>query len=199
MNKIATLLLSIVLSISIVGCSTTMKGTQLNESGRFPTNTKLRADGVKVVKPFNDKYESLLYVRTDDSTTKQYKDFFITSFSNMKVFDRVVQKSDLETLVIEKNLTDNVSNISDLVGLNQLQKKIGSFLVVVPYVERKGIYGFMASLEAVDPETGETVLLLEQEAFNWTGLDEPLFYPLLNGFLEWSKGRQISIAPVAKN
>lgn len=174
------------------GCSTTLKPHTVDATGRFPTGTKISEGGIKIIKPFSEKYKALAYIKTDNSKAKQYNDFFVESFRNMRVFAKVLQKPDLESLVIERKLTDRVTNISDLIGLNQLQKQIGPFLIVEPYVEWKGSYNYYAQLKAIDPESGETVLLLEQTAFNWAGLDDPLLFPLLNGFLQWSKGEPIS-------
>ena len=39
------------------------------------------------------------------------------------------------------------------------------------------------------------MFLVEQTAFNWAGLDDPLFFPLFNAFLEWTKGEKIRTAP----
>ncbi len=178
-------------------CSTTLKPRTLDSTGRFPTETKISAEGLKVVTPFLDKYKALAYIKTD-AKGKQYNDFFVESFKSMGTFTKVVQKEDLESLVVEKKLMDKVTNISDLIGLNQLQKQIGPFLVIEPYAEFKGRFQFFAHLKAIDPESGQTVLLLEQTAVNWSGLDDPLFFPLLNAFLQWSKGESISTAPKSK-
>lgn len=194
--KLAPVLCCVLL---LTGCSTTLKATKVDSSGRFPTDTAMSAEGVKVVKPFQDKYKQLLYVKIDESKANMYKDFFVTSFTNSNLFAKVNQKTDFEQLVIERKLADKVSNVSDLIGLNNLAKQIGPFLVVEPYVEWKGGYNYIASLKAVDPENGETVLHLEQEAFNWNGLDKPLFYPLFNGFIDWAHGQQIKTAAPSPN
>lgn len=189
-------LIPFTLAVAVTGCSTTLKPRALDTTtGQFQTDTKLSADSVKAQKPFVEKYKSLVYVKTDESKAKQYNDFFVESMKNMGTFNKVVTKQDLETLVLERKLTDRVSNISDLIGLNQLAKQMGPFLVVEPYVEWKGGYNFFAHLKAIDPESGETVLLLEQNAFNWAGLDDPLFFPLMNGLLQWTQGKPIATAP----
>jgi len=190
------LLALLLVAIVATGCSTTLKPRSLDTTtGRFPTDTKLAADGAKVVKPFSNKLKVLAYIKTDDSKVKQYNEFFVESFRNMGFFTKVVTKQELESLVLERKLTDKVSNISDMIGLNQLQKQMGPLLVVEPYVEWKGGYNYFAHLKAIDPESGETVLLLEQTAFNFSGLDDPLFFPLMNGFLQWVKGETISTMP----
>ena len=183
-----------VAAMFLAGCSTTFKPRIVDATGLFPTGTKISADGIKIIKPFSEKYKALAYIMTDDSKTKKYNDFFVQSFKNMDVFTNVLQKSEMESLVIKRKLTEKVTNVSDLIGLNQLQKQIGPFLIVEPYVEWKGGYDYFAQLKAIDAETGETVLLLEKSGFNWDGLDDPLFFPLFNGFLQWSKGESISTA-----
>lgn len=188
---------TVAVAMLVSGCSTTLKATAVDGSGRFPTTTLLKADAVKTRQPFDPKFKPMVYVKTDEKL-QQYNEFFSQSFANMKVFDKVLLKSDVEKLVFERQLTDKVSSVSDLIGLNQLQKQIGPFLVVEPYVEWKGGYDFTASMKAVDPSTGETLLLIEQKAFNWAGLDKPLFFPLLNGVLDWATGQEIKVAPASK-
>ena len=178
----------------LTGCSTTLKPRPLDATGKFATPTRISAGGIKTVKPFQEKYKTLVYVKFDGSVSTKFNDFWVESFKNMGVFAKVARKSDLESLVIERKLTDKVTGVSDLIGLHQLQQQIGLFLIVEPDAEWKEGYDYIASLKAVDPETGETVLYLEQNAFNWSGLDDPLFFPLLNAFLQWSKGESISTA-----
>jgi hypothetical protein len=178
----------------VAGCSTTLEPRKVNADGRFPTGTKLSAEGVKIVKPFSENYKALAYIKTD-SREKGSNDFFIKSFQNMGVFTQVVLQSDLERLVIERKLTDKIATISDLISLNRLEKEIGPFLIVETYIAWKSPHIYFAQLKAIDPESGATVLLLEQEAADLAGLDDPLFFPLLNGFLDWTKGELVSAGP----
>ncbi len=186
-----------VVALCLAGCSSTLKPRPTDANGLFPTSSLIDADGVKLQKPFSARFKPLVYVKTDDSKSIEYNDFFIQSIKNLDVFDRVVGKSDVESIVIQKNLSDRVGNVSDLVGLNRLAKEIGPFLIVTPYVEWKGGYNYMAQITATDAETGETVLKLQNTAFNWAGLDKPLFYPLLNAFAEWARGQTIVTASPA--
>lgn len=194
MTPYARVLAIIAAGILASGCSSTLKVAKPDASGHFSTQFLLDDGGAKTVKPFGDKYRAMVYLKMDETKTKQYTDFFVTSFSNMGIFSKVAQKSDLEQLVIERKLADKVSNVSDLIGLNNLQKQIGPFLVVEPSVEWKGGYNYVGSMKATDPETGETMLMLEQHAFNWSGLDGPLFYPLLNAFADWAHGQPIAMS-----
>lgn len=160
-------------------------------TGQFPASKMLDADAVQTIRPFQNAYKKMVYLKVPDDKPLAFGEFYSTELKNMHVFDKVAMKSDLEAIVIQKNLSGTVPSISDMVGLHNLAEAIGPFLVVEPYVEWKGGYNFVAQLKATDPQTGETVLLLQQHAFNWAGLDGPMVYPLLNGFMRWTKGQQI--------
>lgn len=182
--------------LALGGCATTLQPGALNDKGRFETTSLPYASDVKVNKPFDKaRYGKLVYV-VSDQKTKKLDDFFIQSIKNMHAFDTVATKDDLEKMVIEKHLESSVTGISDnMIGLHNLAKAIGPFLVVKPTVEWNGGYNFEASLTAIDPETTETEFSIKKKAFNWSGLDQPLFYPLLNGLLDWTAGRTVATAP----
>jgi hypothetical protein len=179
----------------LAGCSTTFKPIQLDQqTGVFPATEKIAAKEILIREPFDTtKYRELLFVKAQEGMTEEYNRFFVESFKNMGSFRRTLEKRDMEALIIQQNLSGKVSSISDLVGLNNLQKQIGSFLVVEYTLTFKGGYSYECELKAIDPETAKTVLHLRREAMNWSGLDQPLFFPLLNGFLEWSQGKQITV------
>jgi hypothetical protein len=160
-------------------------------SGLFPTMTILDKDAVRLSKPFDPKFKHLVYVKVPDEKPKEFSQFYVTELRNSKLFDQVANKSDLEAIVIQRNLTDRVPNVSDMVGLHRLAEEIGPFLVVEPYFQFRGGYSYTGQLTAIDPASGQTVLLLQQNAFNWAGLDSPLVYPLLNGFVQWARGGSI--------
>jgi len=189
------ILVAVLPVLALAACAD-VKPKPINPStGLFPTNTVLQSDAVRVNKPFDPKFRHLVYLKVPDDKPKEFSQFYLTELRNTKLFDKVADKSDLEAVVIQQNLSDTVPSISDLVGLHKLETKIGPFLVVEPYIEWKGGYNFMGQMKAVDPATGETVLLLQQKAFNWVGLDAPLVYPLLNGFLQWARGTKILTMP----
>lgn len=192
--------LAAALPVLLLSACADVKPKPINPStGLFPATNVLDGDGVRVNVPFNAKYRHMVYLMVPEDKPKAFSEFFITELRNSQLFDKVTEKSDLEAIVIQKNLSDKVPSVSDMVGLHKLEQAIGPFLIVEPYVEWKGGYNYMGQLKAVDPETGQTVLLLQQKAFNWAGLDSPLIYPLLNGFLQWARGIDIGTkgGPVA--
>lgn len=180
------------------GCSSTLKATSVDAStGRFATGSSVKQEEILVQEAFRAEYEDLLFVKTSVDLT-DYNDFFMKSFKQMKPYRTVLNQSELEALVIERNLTDKVSSISDLVGLNRLSREIGPILVVEPKVEFGGGYNFSATLKATDATTGKTVFEVRRKAFNWAGLDKPLFYPILNAFADWSEGKPVTVAAESK-
>jgi len=179
-------------AFGLSACTTTMKPTTLDsKTGLFPTSSLVDAKDIAVQEPFVPEYAALLYVKTDVKSEK-YNDFFMKSFSQLKPYKSVVDKSGMEALVISRGLTDKVPSVSDLVGLNRLAKEIGPFLVLEPDIEWEGGYNFSSSFKVTDASTGKPVLVIKRQAFNWAGLDAPLFYPMMNAFAEWSQGKPIS-------
>ncbi len=190
--------LAAALVLLLAGCSTTMKATTVDsETGRFSTSNSLKPEEVITQEPFKAEHAELLYVKTD-SKSADYNDFFVKSFMQMKPYKVVLDQAGLEALVIERSLTDRVSGISDLVALNRLAREIGPFLIVEPTAEWKGGYNFSSTIKATDAMTGKAVLDIRRNAFNWAGLDKPLFYPMLNAFADWSEGKPVATAASAK-
>lgn len=171
-------------------CGTTLKPAEIGDTGYFETRTQLKSEDVNIHEPFNPEFKGLLYVKIDESN-ERFNTFFIEMFRNMNEFESVVNKSDLEALVLEKGVAEEVRNVSDRIGLNSLANQIGPFLVVEPHAEHEGAYTFTAKLTAFDPSSGRNILELTNEAINWDGLDKPLFYPLFNAFLDWVRGNEI--------
>jgi len=184
--------IGLVLCLALSACSSTLKPANLDiKTGSFQTQSKISKDGIQKETPFDDKYLSLLYVKTDGKN-ERFNDFFITTFKNMNRFKNVYDKSDLEKLVIQRGLTGRVQNVSDLIGLKNLSDEIGPLLVVEPTVEFLGAYTFTASFKVTNAQTGEDVLVVKNKAINWGGLDQPLFYPLFNAFLAWTNHQPIA-------
>lgn len=89
-------------------------------------------------------------------------DFFVSALKDMHAFKTVTTKDDLEAIVIGRDLGSKVPSLSD------------------------------GTLQAIDASTGQTVLLIKISAFNMAGLDEPLFHPMLNGFINWTRGQPVA-------
>lgn len=201
----------------LTGCSATFVPRPLNEAGFFPTKKKIPPTAVRLVSPFSDKYKNLVYIASgswhyptthylpyhpysfwpyktlaDDFGAMPYEDFFIAMIKKMGVFANVAKKSDLELLVIKRNISNTVTNLSELDSLNRLQQEIGPFLILDSHIESRTSFEYFAEIKATDPQTGELILLLQNNVYSSS--DEELIFPLLNALLQWIRGEEISTA-----
>lgn len=182
---------------TLSACATTLQATELNPQGRYTTDTALDASKVTITKPFDATRHGTRVLVTDYKEDKTFGTFLITSVKNTKKFGTVYTQEDLEKYVITNNI-EGVTDTSSLLGWNKLAKATGPLLVIKPYVEFKGGYNFSATIEAIDAETTETVFSAKQDAFNWSGLDQPLFFPLFNALIDWTEGKAPPPAPQPK-
>jgi len=179
----------------LTGCNTTLSVVKPEaENGYYATKSTLTADDVRVAEKFDPAYKNMVYIKINAETPNpRFVEFFTSAFKDMGVFNKIVTKDDLQAIVIERNLGSKVPSVSDLVGLNNLSKEIGPFLIVEPNAVFKGGYRFEGTLKAIDASTGKTVLFIDNSAVNMAGLDDPLFHPMLNGFINWTRG--LPVAP----
>lgn len=185
--KIVILFLFIFVMLS---CATSLKVTNLNDSGYF--NTKRFVDKVLFASDVDiSNYKKLLYVKSE-LHRNNYDDFLVGSFYRMGIFENVVGKKELERMIVEKGFEDKVKDVSSFIQLRQFQKLYGNFLILDLDDVRKspGLY-YKAHLKVYDPSNGEILLHIFKEGVNWSGIDQPIFYPLFNGFLDWAHGRKI--------
>lgn len=178
----------------LAGCNTTLHVEKPDPAtGLYATQTALKPADVLVEEKFDPAYTQMVYLKVDAETPNpQFVDFFVSALRDMHVFKKVATKDDLEAIVIQQNLGSKVPGLSDLVGLNNLSKEIGPFLIVEPNAVLKGGYNWRGTLKAIDARTGKTVLQIEINAFNMAGLDEPLFHPMLNGFINWTRNQPVA-------
>ncbi|SIT48864.1 conserved exported hypothetical protein [Paraburkholderia piptadeniae] len=178
----------------LAGCNTTLHVEKPDPtSGLYATHTVLKPADVRVAEKFDPAYSQMVYLKINAETPNpRFVDFFAAALKEMHTFKKVVTKDDLQAIVIERNLGSKVPSVSDLVGLNNLSKEIGPFLIVEPNAIFKGGYNFEGTLKAIDASTGKTVLLIDMTAFNMAGLDDPLFHPMLNGFINWTRNQPVA-------
>ncbi|VVE06504.1 hypothetical protein [Pandoraea commovens] len=176
------------------GCNSTLHVEKPDpKTGLYATNNVLKSDDVRIAEKFDPAYAQMVYLKINAETPNpRFVDFFVSALRETNTFKKVVTKDDLQAIVIERNLGSKVPSVSDLVGLNNLSKEIGPFLIVEPNVLFKGGYNFQGTLKAIDASTGKTVLLIDRTAFNMAGLDDPLLHPMLNGFVNWTRNQPLA-------
>lgn len=176
------------MSLVVGGCSSTLEVPKLGEDGRFASNATVDPENIQVKTAFDPTKWKKLVVVQSFTDNKQVNNFYFESITNSQKFGKVFDKASLETYILQNNI-EGVTDASSLISLKNLSKTEGPFLLVRPYFVWNGGYDYEASLEAVDVQTGETVFMANKGAFNWGGLDKPLFYPIFNTFMDWTDGK----------
>lgn len=184
-------LIAVLFTLGLAGCSSTLKPVKPDPAtGLFPTQTQVVATDILIAEPFQQAWKKMLHLKVDaQPVNPTFMTYFMTSIQDMNTFEKVMTKNELQIMVIEQQLQDKVPSVSDLLGLNALQKQIGSFLILEVDAIWKGGYDFEGSMQAVDPASGKTVFKYATKAFNWAGLDGPLYRPMLNAFVLWTQDR----------
>jgi hypothetical protein len=125
MHRIALIAILLLLS----ACSSTMKAVKPDATGAFPTKDQLKPAEVIVNERFDlSPYRRLVYVQVGEKS-EVYETFIVDSIRNMDYFEKVLTKTGFEQELISSGKSDNVSNISDLIGLRGASKAYGPFLV----------------------------------------------------------------------
>ncbi len=83
-------------------------------------------------------------------------------------------------------ISDAVYVVSDLTGLHYVQEHYGDNLVVGIVIKAPQASNHVEmDLKILDPVTGDTVFHAHNGKYVWNNLDQPLFYPLFNAFIDW--------------
>lgn len=180
-------LLIIGLSVVLFSCSPTLKVKELDaKTGKLPTETVINQEELLVEKSINLKeYSQFLFVKKSGLNMEKYESYILETLKTIGGFEKYYTQSELEQYVIQKNLTDKVTSISDNIGLLNLSKNVGKFLICESNVEYKGGYDFTFEYKVINPTNAEILLHIKHSAFNWGGLDRPLFNPVFNKYIDW--------------
>jgi hypothetical protein len=179
-------------------------------TGYYPIHSTLPSDAVIVRENFiESKYKPMLYFNyfpTNERGTR----FFVTSFGKMNYFQKVEQLPidlyDVYFHVVHRMPDGGVfghnrrkdTKVEDLLPLPKTEKWLKNHLpCLIVEVQAGFISGFkreaVYSLKAIDPETKAIVLHLRKQATLLNMEETDFFSPLLNGFLEWVQGKEITV------
>jgi hypothetical protein len=175
------------LAFVFFSCSPTLKVNAPDpKTGFLPTDSKVDQSEVLVDKPIElSKYNMFLYIRKSKVNMDKYESYIIGDLKNIGGFNKFYTETELEQYVIQNNLTDKVTSISDNIGLINLQKQVGNFLVCETTAQNLGGYNFLFDFKITNPANAEVVLEIKHKGFNFSGLDRPLFNPVFNYYIDW--------------
>lgn len=167
------------LAVLLVACGTFLKAVPLDpNTGKFPTHTKLKDSEILVNKKVNlSKSKKLAFI--------QAPDFVKDIVKNIGYFDNVVTKTEFEKILLEKKLTDKVSNVSGLIGLHQAQQAYGDFIIIKFEGKRKD-GKVRIELSVLEPESGSTLFhAFRPRQVGIEFYDQNITYPLFNALIDW--------------
>ena len=156
----------------------------------FPTGLKVQPEEV-IVKEYNlpDSVFQILYTKNvEDFGVKDNEENpgdTLSYWERIKGFRKVWTKTDLENFVINNNLTEKVPSVSDRIGLYNLSRITGDFLVAEIRFRYLGGYRYEVELEIKLSKSQKIVYHIKRSVTNWGGLKRPLLHTLFNDIYNW--------------
>lgn len=187
-SKVIVRIRNIILLYSLIllaGC-TTFSPAQIDKKTGYipiPLEWEITPTISKKIKLADYKKFAVIVVGKYDPIV--YKRFWLDSIRNIGYFDEVLDKEGLSSLIFRKNLQEKAINSTDPFNLYKLQKLLGNFLVIKPTFIFKGGDYYSAEMQVINPKNDVILFKIKNDAFNFSGLDHPLFYPMLNAFIKW--------------
>lgn len=188
---------TIIVIMALTGCSgTTLKPAIPDRiTGYYMNKAESDKGLVKIDEslPITD-YKRLIYIKPSTQHFMNDKTAHIDQFAkkmidNIGFFDQVATLSEFEGLLLKTGIAYKVTNISDMIGLCQVQKLLGNYLVAEfsfkltpPHFDGTNS---VADLVIIDPATMKPVFHVQHRAFIVQYFDQALFYPLFNSFIDW--------------
>jgi hypothetical protein len=180
-SKTATIAFVILTSISALlsGCGTVGQVKDVDIStGRIKTASKATATVVKSEVINLKERRQLLLVLGGEFMREQTK--------KLGYFDVVVDRAEMEKLLIKEGKDGLVDNVVNLLAWKKIASSYKPLLVLKFDTRSEGGSDY-ARLMVVDPLTAEDVFISEIKLdFAWKGVnDDNTFYPLFNTLLDW--------------
>ena len=100
------------------------------KTSKLPTETVLKKEEILVGKSINlIEYSQFLFIKKSIMNMEKYENYILGALKTIGGFEKYYTQFELEHFVIQKNLTEKVSSISDNIGLLNLSKNVGKFLI----------------------------------------------------------------------
>lgn len=156
----------------------------------FPTGQKVQ-DEEKIVRKLNlpDTLFNIIYIKNTEEFGVQGTDEnpadTLSYWDRILAFKNVYTKTDLENIVFAKKLTSEVPSVSDRIGLYNLSKYVGEFLIAeIHFGFYRGEYE--VEIEITRSIKRDKVYHVKRRVTNWGGLKRPLLHTLFNDIYFWA-------------
>jgi hypothetical protein len=160
----------------------------------FPTGQKVQPEEI-IVREINlpDSLFQILYTKNveefgakdKEEDEEENPNDTLSYWERIKGFKKVWSKTNLENYVINNNLTDKVQSVSDRIGIYNLSKITGEFLVAEIRFRYLGGYRYEVELEIKRSVSQKIVYHIKRSVTNWTGIKKPLLHTLFNDIYNW--------------
>ncbi len=185
--KLKLVAAALVAALCTTACASTFKVAELNpETMRFDGAETLMPEDIKTQKDFDvDKASQILFLRTNIDSEAQYTAYFKDSIDKFKYFDNVMRKDEFERFLIQKGLQDQIGDVSGFSSLSKAAGVMGDFLFADIALSASAGYQVRAVFTVYNARDAQEIYKVERQVTNWSGLDQPLFMPILNAFFDW--------------
>jgi hypothetical protein len=183
-NLTMRIFLTLLITFTLSACGTFDQVVKMDSAtGYFPTDVK--ATVVTATDTDLDKMRSLILVSNDNFTGEMVK--------NIGYFDKVINFEDLEKILIQKDLTDQISSLKNKIGINKAAKSYKYFLWL-RWKTRKEEEKEYSQLILTDPVTLEDIFICETYLdYVWSGVtDQDNFYPMMNALVDYIRANSSS-------
>lgn len=167
----------------LAGCSTVGQPSDLDPAtGRIKTYSSVTAKVVRSEKINISNYQELIL--TLGGT------FFKEQTIKFGYFKTVVNRADMEKLLIRENKSGIVPDVTNLLSWKKIADNYKPFLVLTIDMRTTGRRDRFAVLKAIQADTATEVFEAEVSLTSFGTImngpnDDNVFYPLYNAFIDW--------------
>jgi hypothetical protein len=179
--------LLVLFSILIVSSCASFKPATIDETtGQFPASAEVDQKYIKILQPLAGiKEVNYVYLRARSPYGgDRFYDFMKDALIKIG-FKKVYSARELSQMVIQSGLSTYVTNLSDLISLNNLAKATGPFIIFDSTVYPVTDVVFRFDVQVIEPLSGNTYLEISRIRTNWLDMDKEINYPILNVIKQW--------------
>jgi hypothetical protein len=179
--------LLIILSLFLMYSCTVYNPVNIDQAtGQFPASAEVDKKYIKIYRPFAGVQDiNFVYLRAYSPYGKDRFYEFMKDALLKIGFKVAYSEKELSQRIIAVGLSNYVTNISDLISLNNLAKATGPFLIVECNTSRLSDVVYRFDLQLIDPLSGDTYLEISRIRTAWLDVDKEINYPILNVIKQW--------------
>ncbi len=179
-------LLVIFALLSVTGCASFKPVSIDQATGRFPASAEVDKKYIRIQQPLVGINEvNYVYLRAHSPYGNDRFYSFMKDALLKIGFKKVYSEKELSQLIIKNGLSTFITNLTDLISLNNLAKATGPFIVLDSAVFPVTSAVFRFDVQVIEPLSGDTFLEISRIRTNWIDMDNEINYPILNVIKQW--------------